>query len=121
MNPPPIDGYIQQAILGVAFIAAIILDRLRPMATRQPEGGGLMAKTAFASPLPGVFYRAPAADEPPFKSEGDAVAAGDTVGLIEVMKLFTPVLAEQAGRLIRFLVENEDAVMAGQALYELDC
>jgi acetyl-CoA carboxylase biotin carboxyl carrier protein len=79
-----------------------------------------MAMKAFASPLPGVFYRAPASDKPPFKSEGDAVAAGDIVGLIEVMKTFTPVLAEEGGRLVKFLVENEDAVMAGQPLYELD-
>jgi biotin carboxyl carrier protein len=68
-----------------------------------------MARKAFPSPLPGVFYRAPAPDKPPFKSEGDAVAAGDAVGLIE-----------EAGRLVKFLVENEDAVMAGQPLYELD-
>jgi acetyl-CoA carboxylase biotin carboxyl carrier protein len=79
-----------------------------------------MARKAFPSPLPGVFYRAPAPDKPPFKSEGDAVAAGDAVGLIEVMKIFTPVLAEEAGRLVKFLVENGDAVMAGQPLYELD-
>jgi biotin carboxyl carrier protein len=79
-----------------------------------------MAMRAFPSPLPGVFYRAPAPDKPPFKSEGDAVAAGDTVGLIEVMKIFTPVLAEEGGRLVKFLVQNEDAVMAGQPLYELD-
>jgi acetyl-CoA carboxylase biotin carboxyl carrier protein len=79
-----------------------------------------MATKAFPSPLPGVFYRAPAPGQPPFKSEGDAVAAGDTVGLIEVMKTFTPVLAEEGGRLVRFLVGNEDAIMAGQPLYELD-
>jgi acetyl-CoA carboxylase biotin carboxyl carrier protein len=79
-----------------------------------------MAKKAFPSPLPGVFYRAPARDKPPFKSDGDAVAAGDTVGLIEVMKTFTPVLAEEGGRLVKFLVDDEDAVMAGQPLYELD-
>jgi biotin carboxyl carrier protein len=78
-----------------------------------------MAMKTFPSPLPGVFHRAPAPDEPPFKSEGDAVAAGDTVGLIEVMKTFTPVQAEEGGRLIKFLVENEGAVMAGQPLYEL--
>jgi biotin carboxyl carrier protein len=80
-----------------------------------------MAMAAFRSPLPGVFYRAPAPGKPPFKSEGDAVAAGDAVGLIEVMKTFTPVLAEEAGRLVKFLVENEDAIMAGQPLYELEC
>jgi len=54
-----------------------------------------------------------------FKNEGDQVAAGETVGLIEVMKTFTPVLADEAGRLGRFLVENEAAVMAGEPLYEL--
>jgi biotin carboxyl carrier protein len=79
-----------------------------------------MAMKTFASSLPGVFYRAPAPDKPPFKSEGDAVTAGDPVGLIEVMKTFTPVLAEEGGRLVRFLVENEDPIMAGQPLYELD-
>jgi acetyl-CoA carboxylase biotin carboxyl carrier protein len=79
-----------------------------------------MAKKAFPSPLPGVFYRASAPDKPPFKSDGDAVAAGDTVGLIEVMKTFTPVLAEEGGRLVKFLVDDQDALMAGQPLYELD-
>jgi biotin carboxyl carrier protein len=79
-----------------------------------------MPMKAFPSPLPGVFYRAPAPDKPPFKSEGDAVAAGDTLGLIDVMKTLTPILAEEGGLLIKFLVENEDAVMAGQPLYELD-
>ena len=74
----------------------------------------------LASPLPGTFYRASAPGTPPFKSEGDSVAAGDTVGLIEVMKTFTPVQAEMAGTLVRFLVGNEDPVMAGEPLYELE-
>jgi biotin carboxyl carrier protein len=79
-----------------------------------------MAKKTIPSPLPGTFYRRPAPGEPPFKADGDAVAAGETVGLIEVMKTFTPVIAEDAGRALKFLVENEDAVMAGQPLYEID-
>ncbi len=74
----------------------------------------------IASPLPGTFYRAPEPGAPVFKSEGDTVAAGDTVGLIEVMKTFTPVTADTAGKLVRFLIENEDPVMAGQPLYELE-
>lgn len=78
-----------------------------------------MART-FAAPLPGIFYRRPAADQPPYKEVGDAVAADEAIGLIEVMKTFTPVQAEAAGRMVRFLVEDEDAVMAGQPLYELD-
>ncbi len=79
-----------------------------------------MATKTIAAPLPGTFYRRPAPDQPPFKNDGDAVAVGDPVGLIEVMKTFTQVTAEQAGRIRRFLVENEDPVMAGEPLYELD-
>ena len=79
-----------------------------------------MASNTVASPLPGTFYRRPAPDQPPFKNQGDMVVVGDTVGLIEVMKTFMPVIAEAAGKLVRFLVENEDPVMAGQPLYELE-
>lgn len=79
-----------------------------------------MPVVTIMAPLPGTFYRAPSPGEPVFKSEGDAVAVGDTVGLIEVMKSFTPVIAEEAGTLKAFHVENEDAVMAGQPLLDLD-
>jgi biotin carboxyl carrier protein len=72
------------------------------------------------APIPGTFYRRPSPDQPVFKSEGDSIAAGDTLGLIEVMKTFTPVLAEEAGRLVAFHVDNEDAVMAGQPLYDIE-
>ena len=79
-----------------------------------------MTVVTIMAPLPGTFYRSPSPGEPVFKSEGDAVAVGDTVGLIEVMKSFTPVVAEEAGTLKAFHVENEDAVMAGQPLLDLD-
>ena len=79
-----------------------------------------MASKTIASPLPGTFYRRPAPDQPPFKNEGDMLAVGDTVGLIEVMKSFTPVTVEEPGRLLRFLVENDAPVMAGQPLYEIE-
>lgn len=71
------------------------------------------------SPLPGTFYRRPAPDKPPFKEVGDAVAPGDVVGLIEVMKSFHEVVAEEPGTVKAFLVEDEEPVMAGQALIEL--
>ena len=79
-----------------------------------------MATKTIAAPLPGTFYRRPTPDQPPFKNEGDRVAVGETVGLIEVMKTFTQVTAEEGGRISRFLVENEDAVMAGDPLYEIE-
>jgi acetyl-CoA carboxylase biotin carboxyl carrier protein len=79
-----------------------------------------MPTRTVLAPIPGIFYRRPAPDQPPFKNEGDAVAVDETVGLIEVMKTFTPVAAEAAGRIAKFLVEDADAIMAGQPLYDIE-
>jgi biotin carboxyl carrier protein len=72
------------------------------------------------SPLPGIFYRKPAPDKPAYKSDGDTIAQDDTIGLIEVMKSFNEVKAGLAGRIVRFLAENEEPVMAGQPIAEID-
>ena len=71
------------------------------------------------SPLPGTFYRRPSPDQPVFKEVGDVVAVGDVIGLIEVMKSFNEVQADQAGTLTAFIVEDEEPVMAGQPLADL--
>lgn len=78
-----------------------------------------MSKASIVSPLPGTFYRRPSPDEPPYKDVHDAVTEGDVIGLIEVMKSFHEVKADAAGKISAFLVENEEAVMAGQPLVEL--
>jgi biotin carboxyl carrier protein len=70
------------------------------------------------SPLPGTFYRKPAPDKPAYKNDGDSVAKGDVIGLIEVMKSFNEVKAESPGK-ITFIAENEEPVMAGQPLAEI--
>ena len=72
------------------------------------------------APLPGVFYRKPAPDKPAYKSEGDSVAVGDVVGLIEVMKSFIEVNAEASGKIVRFVVGDEEPIMAGQPLLEFE-
>ena len=77
-----------------------------------------MAKEIL-SPLPGTFYRRPAPDQPAFKSLGDAVAVGDVIGLIEVMKSFHEVLADADGTITAFPADDEEPVMAGQVLAEL--
>lgn len=75
--------------------------------------------TQIVSPLPGTFYRKPSPDEAVFKDVGDDVAIGDVIGLVEVMKTFREVQADKAGKVTEFLVDNEDAVMAGQPLVTL--
>ena len=79
-----------------------------------------MSKTEIMSPLPGIFYRRPSPDSPPFKNDGDSVAAVDVIGVVEVMKSFHEVHAGVDGDGIRFLIEDGDAVMAGEALAEVD-
>ncbi|AWK89416.1 acetyl-CoA carboxylase [Azospirillum thermophilum] len=72
------------------------------------------------SPLPGTFYRRPAPDQPPFKEVGDRVEPGDVIGLVEVMKSFSEIKADCAGTVLRFTVEDEEPVMAGVVLVELE-
>lgn len=66
------------------------------------------------SPLPGLFYHRPSPDSPVFKSQGDKVAVGDVIGLIEIMKSFNEVKAEQAGIFQRYTVGHGDEIMPGQ-------
>lgn len=77
-----------------------------------------MAKQIL-SPLPGTFYRRPAPDKPVYKELGDSVSVGDVIGLIEVMKSFNEVTADQAGVITGFPADDEEPVMAGQPLVEL--
>ena len=78
-----------------------------------------MADKTVRAQMPGTFYRRPDPESDFYVEEGDQVSAGDTVGLIEVMKSFHEVKAEEEGTIARFLVENEEAVDAGQDLVEM--
>ena len=66
-----------------------------------------MATKQILSPLPGTFYRKPAPDKPVYKTDGDKVAVGDVIGLVEVMKSFNEVKATVAGKIVKFLAEIE--------------
>jgi acetyl-CoA carboxylase biotin carboxyl carrier protein len=79
-----------------------------------------MAIKNILSPLPGTFYRKPGPDQPPYKQDGDNIAMGEVIGLVEVMKSFNEVKADIAGRIVRFVAENEDAIMAGQPICEVE-
>jgi acetyl-CoA carboxylase biotin carboxyl carrier protein len=72
-----------------------------------------MAEHQVFSPLPGIFYRRPAPEKPPYKNVGDRVADGDVIGLVEVMKQFTEINADASGKVVRFLIENEAPVEPG--------
>lgn len=74
---------------------------------------------AVRSPSFGVFHRTPAPDSPPFVAEGTMVEAGQTLCLIEAMKVFTAIAAPQAGTVEAILVASGEEVEAGQPLFRL--
>ncbi len=66
--------------------------------------------------MAGTFYRAPAPGEPAFIKEGDTVTAGQTIGIIEAMKLMNEIEADVGGTVVKIVAENGKPVTPGQAL-----
>lgn len=71
---------------------------------------------AIESPMVGTFYRSPSPDESPFVSVGDRIRSGQTVCIIEAMKLMNEIEAEAAGQVMEVLVENGQPIEFGQTL-----
>ena len=68
------------------------------------------------SPMVGVFYVAPSPNDAPFIKVGQQVQAGDTLGIIEAMKIMNPLEATQSGIIAEILVQNGDVVVFGQPI-----
>ncbi len=75
-----------------------------------------MAEHTIKSPLPGIFYRRPSPDAAPFVEEGQTIQPGTVIGLVGVMKTFHQITADVGGKVVRFLVENEEAIRPGQPI-----
>jgi acetyl-CoA carboxylase biotin carboxyl carrier protein len=73
-----------------------------------------------SAPLTGVWYPAPSPGARPYVNEGDEVATGQVIGLIEAMKLFNEIKSDASGRIVRVLVENGTLVKRKQPLLEVD-
>lgn len=71
----------------------------------------------ITAPMVGTFYAAPAPDAAPFVKTGDTVTPGQTVCIVEAMKLMNEIEAEVAGRIVDILVENGQPVEYGQPLF----
>ena len=72
------------------------------------------------SPMPGVFYSAQSPDKPPFVSEGDQVKTGQTLCIIESMKIMNEIESEQSGTIKKILVNNSDPVEFNQPLFVIE-
>lgn len=109
-----------------------------PSAQQIPDGGGVAEPAAptapawpeidyqqlereglevITSPMLGVFYRAPKPGEAPFVQEGSQVSIGDTLCIIEVMKLYTSITADRQGAIKEIYAQDGEMVEYGQPLF----
>ncbi|SUZ72007.1 uncharacterized protein METZ01_LOCUS24861 [marine metagenome] len=72
------------------------------------------------SPMPGTFYLASSPDADPFVKEGDSISEGDTLCIIEAMKIMNEIEAEQNGTITKILVENGKPVEYNQPLFVIN-
>jgi acetyl-CoA carboxylase biotin carboxyl carrier protein len=72
------------------------------------------------SPMVGTFFRSAAPDAPPYVERGAPVSPGDTLCIIEAMKLMNELESEVEGRVVDILVENAEPVEYGQVLFRID-
>ena len=96
-----------------------------PLALPEPGPAPLSATAPngfvrVEAPMVGTFYRAPQPDSPPFVEEGDVVAEGQTLCILEAMKLMNEVKAELEAIVRRVHVENAEPVEFGQVLFDLE-
>jgi len=86
----------------------------------EPAGENIAAKDSsliqIKSPIVGIFYRSSSPEAPPFLNVGDRVKKGDTICIIEAMKLMNKINSEHNGEVMQILVQNEEAVEYDQVL-----
>ena len=69
------------------------------------------------SPMPGTFYSSPTPDDAPFVNEGDSINKGDTLCIIEAMKIMNEIESEENGEIQKILVEDGQAIEFNQPLF----
>ncbi len=104
--------YIQPAMpMPQVNVATQVIAAEAAAAPAEPEGN------VVKSPMVGTFYSAPAPGNPPYVEVGSAVKQGDTLCIIEAMKLLNEIEADTSGVIKQILVENGEPVEFGQPLF----
>ncbi len=90
----------------------------KPAVTPEPAAGKNTVE--IKSPMIGTFYRTSNPESPPFVSVGDKVSKGQTLCIIEAMKLFNEIESEHSGTLVKVLVDNASPVEYDQVLFVIE-
>lgn len=109
----------------VAPVMAAPMPTMQAPETVQPEAVGLEPEEELTghqikSPMVGTFYRAPSPGSKTFVEEGQQVAKGDTLCIIEAMKILNQIESDKAGVIKKILVENAQPVEYNQPLFIIE-
>ena len=99
---------------GANTVETAVSAQQQPEQITEEKGGNIVK-----SPLVGTFYAAPSEDAQPFVKVGDTVKKGQTLAIVEAMKLMNEIESEFDGVVTEILVENEDNVEDGQPLFRI--
>lgn len=103
-------------------VEAVMPAMAAPVLKQEKETGereSILEGNVVESPLVGTFYAAPAEDAAPFVSVGDTVKKGQTLAIVEAMKLMNEIESEYDGTVAEVLVNNGEAVEYGQPLFRI--
>jgi acetyl-CoA carboxylase biotin carboxyl carrier protein len=114
-DQPAVMAAPTMAGLGIATMAAPTLGGGLPSVAAAAPGGHLVT-----SPFVGTFYRSPSPDSAPFTEVGQRVEKGQTLCIVEAMKLMNEIEADVSGTVKRVLIENAQPVEYASALFEID-
>ena len=111
---------IRRTPAAVPVAASLPAPQVEAASMTQPTATNLTHQTHIKSPMVGTFYAAVNPESKPFVQVGDKISVGQTICIIEAMKLFNNIEAEEAGTIVEILVENATAVEYEQPLFVID-
>ena len=126
LSRAPVAGYAPAPMMvAPAPVAAPAAAPAMPMHSPTEASTGGVAKPGNAlpdghvqrAPMVGTYYASPSPDKPPFVSVGQAVKAGETLAIIEAMKMFNPIEADVSGTVLKILAESGQPVEFDQPLF----
>jgi len=110
----------QSATVIAAPVAAAPVAAPVPAATEEKIDDGIPAGHQVTSPLVGSFYRSSSPSAKPFVEVGHNVTAGDTLCIVEAMKIMNQIEADKSGTIKAILAENGDPIEFGQPLFVIE-
>ena len=120
-NPPPVTHYVQAPMAAPAAAPGPAAGpAAAPRAATPAVDDGPNPETTVTAPMVGTFYSAPAPGAKAFVDIGDEVKVGQTLCIIEAMKMMNQIESDKAGRVASVLVKNGEPVEFGQPLFVIE-